>query len=51
MTAAPPPRATIADLLRTEGRAELVGGRIVPIPLSGVWPGTLAGRIVRSLWD
>lgn len=42
---------TMADLMRTEGRAELIGGRVVSLPLLGQFPGTLTGRIARRLAD
>jgi Uma2 family endonuclease len=37
--------------MRTEGKAELIGGRIVRWPPAGWWPGTLAGRVAISLHD
>jgi Uma2 family endonuclease len=40
---------TVADLYRTEGKAELVGGKIIRLPPLGYRPGRIAGRIVRSL--
>ena len=43
--------ATLADLYRTPEKAELIGGRIVPIMPSGFLPGRVAGRIYRSLDD
>jgi Uma2 family endonuclease len=44
-------RMTIDDLYRTEGKAELIGGRIVqPMP-SGHLPVRIAGRIFRRLDD
>jgi Uma2 family endonuclease len=43
--------ATLADLMEVEGKAELIGGRIVPIMPSGFWPGKVARRITRSLED
>src|SRR4051812_12631551 len=44
-------RATVDDLLRTEGKAELIGGKIVqPIP-PGPAPSIVAGRIYRRLAD
>ncbi len=46
-----PPRATLADLAKTEGQAELIGGRIERFPASGYRPGRIAGRIFRSLDD
>jgi Uma2 family endonuclease len=48
-TVAPP--ATLDDLMRFDGKAELIGGRIVPIMPSGFWPGKVARRITRSLED
>jgi Uma2 family endonuclease len=50
-TAVAPHRATLADLARTDGKAELVAGRIVPLMPTGDWPGQLAGRIYRRLAD
>ena len=44
-------RATLDDLYRTEGKAELIGGRIVPQMATGVRPNKVAGRIYRSLSD
>ncbi|MBW3543088.1 MAG: Uma2 family endonuclease [Planctomycetes bacterium] len=44
-------RATIEDLYHTEGKAELIGGRIVPLMASGYRPNRVAGRIYRSLDD
>lgn len=40
---------TVADLYRTEGKAELIGG--VHLPPMGYKPGRIAGRIARSLDD
>ena len=45
------PRATIDDLYREEGKAELVGGRIVKSMPVGHKPNRVAGRIFRSLDD
>lgn len=42
-------RATVADLERTPGKAELIDGRIVPIMPTGFQPGRVALRIARSL--
>lgn len=39
----------IADLYRTEGKAEIVDGRIVLISPTGELPGTAAGEIIFSL--
>lgn len=42
-------RATLDDLLREPGKAELIGGRIVPLMASGHRPSRVAFRIARSL--
>ncbi len=44
-------RATLDDLLKTEGKAELVGGRIVEQMPTGFRPSRIAFRIARSLDD
>lgn len=44
-------RATLEDLARTEGKAELIGGRIVALMATGVRPNRIAARIFRSLDD
>src|SRR3954470_20499371 len=44
-------RATLADLERTSGKAELIGGRIVHLMPTGLRPNLVAGRIYRSLAD
>ena len=44
-------RATLDDLYRTEGKAELIGGRIVPLMATGRRPNRVASRIFRSLDD
>jgi Uma2 family endonuclease len=44
-------RATLDDLYRTEGKAELIGGRIVHYMATGHRPNRVAGRIFRSLDD
>jgi Uma2 family endonuclease len=41
--------ATIDDLYRVEGQAELIGGRIVRYPPAGRKPNRVAGRVARSL--
>jgi Uma2 family endonuclease len=43
------PRATLDDLYRTEGKAELIGGRIVRFMSSGHLPSTVAEEIFISL--
>ena len=42
-------RATLDDLLRTEGKAELVAGRLVHHMATGHWPNVVAGRIFLKL--
>lgn len=44
-------RATIDDLYRVEGKAELIDGRIVHLMPSGVTPGQIAFEIAVSLRD
>ena len=44
-------RATLEDLYRTPGKAELIGGRIVHFMATGHKPNKVAGRIFRSLDD
>src|SRR5438105_4385880 len=44
-------RATLDDLYRTPGKAELIGGRIVYFMATGRKPNRVAGRIYRSLDD
>ena len=51
-TVAPPAiRETVEDLLRVEGKAELIGGRIVRFMPTGHLPNVVAGRIYRKLAD
>jgi Uma2 family endonuclease len=42
-------RATLEDLYRSPGKAELIGGRIVPHMATGHLPNRVAGRIFRHL--
>jgi Uma2 family endonuclease len=49
MAKAEPARATLADLHRYEGKAELIGGRIVPLMAAGRKPHRIGRRITRSL--
>jgi Uma2 family endonuclease len=51
MATATPPRATLDDLHRVEGKAELINGRIVHFRASGFHPSRVAFRIARSLDD
>jgi Uma2 family endonuclease len=44
-------RATLDDLYREPGKAELRGGKIVPLLATGFIPNQVAGRIFRSLAD
>ena len=46
-----PAPATVDDLLRTEGKAELIGGKIVCFMPVGFRPNRVALRLVRSLDD
>ena len=50
-TAAPAARATLRDLAREPGKAELIGGRIVRHMATGHLPNVGAGRIFRRLAD
>ncbi len=51
MTPVTAQRATLDDLYRTEGKAELIGGRVVKYMAAGYLPGRGAGRLYRSLDD
>lgn len=51
MSTISPKRATVDDLARESGKAELIGGRIVPLMPVGRKPNRVAGRIFRSLDD
>jgi hypothetical protein len=42
-------QATLDDLYREEGKAELIGGRIVRFMATGFKPGRIGGRIFASL--
>lgn len=44
-------RATVDDLHHTPGKAELIGGRIVPLMATGRRPNRVAAQIFRSLDD
>ena len=44
-------RATLDDLYRFPGKAELINGRIVPLMATGHRPNRIASRIFRSLDD
>jgi Uma2 family endonuclease len=44
-------RATLDDLHRQPGKAELIGGRILPLMPTGRKPNRVASRIFRSLDD
>jgi Uma2 family endonuclease len=50
-TAVPVPRATPDDLLRIEGKAELVNGQVIELMPTGHLPNRVAFRIARSLDD
>ena len=45
------PRATYTDLMRFDGKAELIGGVVVPLMATGHQPNIVAGRIFRKLAD
>jgi len=49
MATVTPKRATLDDLYRTEGKAELIGGRIVQYMATGYAPNQIAGNIYVSL--
>lgn len=51
MNTATTPTATLADLAKVSGKAELIAGRIVPLMPTGFLPGRTARRITRSLED
>jgi len=42
-------RATLDDLMKSESKAELIGGRIVPLMATGKRPGDIAANIYVSL--
>lgn len=44
-------RATLEDLYREPGKAELIDGRLVRFPPTGLQPNQIAGRIYRRLAD
>jgi Uma2 family endonuclease len=44
-------RATLADLMRVPGKAELIGGRIVKFMATGHRPNLIAGEVFVSLKD
>ena len=45
------PWATLADLARHDGKAELIAGKVVALPATGHLPNIVAGRIFRRLAD
>ena len=45
------PRATLDDLLRVDGKAELINGKVVHLMATGHRPNLVAGRIFRRLAD
>jgi Uma2 family endonuclease len=51
MASAPERTATLDDLYRVEGKAELIAGRIVHYLATGRKPSRVAGRLFRSLDD
>src|SRR5947208_16276707 len=46
-----PPPATLDDLYRVEGKAELIAGRIVHLMAAGRQHNRIAARIYRSLFE
>lgn len=44
-------KATLDDLYRTPEKAELIGGRIIPLMATGRKPNRVGGRVFRSLDD
>jgi len=44
-------RETLHDLAKVEGKAELIGGRIVALMPTGSWPSEVAGNIYDHLRD
>ena len=51
MSSVLPRAATLAELARVDGKAELIGGKVVPLMPRGFHPGRIGGRIFRSLDD
>ena len=51
MSTATSTRATLDDLMLVEGKAELIGGRIVTLMGTGYRPNRVRGKIYRSLDD
>ena len=51
MSTATEREATIDDLYRVDGKAELIAGRIIPLMPTGRTPSRVASRIFRSLDD
>ncbi len=51
MSSATPVRATLEDLYGEKGKAELIGGRIIPLMPTGRKPNRIAAHIFRSLDD
>ena len=45
------PWATLADLARHDGKAELIAGKVAALPATGHLPKVVAGRIFRRLAD
>src|SRR5438309_3124224 len=51
MATVKPTRATPDDLMRTEGKAELIGGKVVEYMATGMRPSEVASNIYVSLRD
>lgn len=43
--------ATLDDLYQSDGKAELIAGRLVPLMPTGLRPGQIGGRIYRAIDD
>ena len=43
--------ATLSDLHDVDGKAELIGGKVVPLMPTGLRPGLIGGRIYRAIDD
>jgi Uma2 family endonuclease len=51
MSSVPPTAASLDDLHRVEGKAELIAGRIIYLMPTGFRPGQIGGRVYRLLDD
>ena len=44
-----PNRSLVEELSRVDGKAEIIHGQIVHLPMAGCWPGIACGEILYSL--